>query len=140
MSGFMAGIDGIFLLSLEGWKSTNHLSLEALLGVLTSSSQTSREIQNCMCVSLLKSCIQLLSFSLLLAVASRTAQNPGKIPPKEDFYLIVLICWQPKRKAAAMVLLSSPLLLHAPFLREVCSLPFKKMFHDFRVLNFRHHC
>ena len=60
---------------LQGWKSTKHLSLEALLSVLTSSSQTPREIQNHTCVLWLKSCSQLLGFSLLLVVASRTAQN-----------------------------------------------------------------
>ena len=37
-------------------------------------------------------------------------------------------------------LFNCPSLLHASFLREFCSLPFRKMHHYFREQDLRHHC
>lgn len=92
MSSFMAGIYGASLLRLRRMEIHKTPGSGGIAGVFTSSSRILREIQNHMCASLLKNCSQLLGFSLLSVLASRTAQNPGKIPLKEDFYLIVVIC------------------------------------------------
>lgn len=103
-------------------------------------SQIPREIHNQKCVLWLKNCNQLLSFSLLLVVASRTAQNPGKIPPKEDCNLIVCVCWHSRETNRSYELCNPPLPLHASLLSGVCSLPFRKLLHHFKVQNVRHHC